>query len=92
MKNYTVYKKTSDEWHPNFYNKLVQVSYSSFLDQEHYPWDAKFVVNVWGADDCGMEKWYSGDDGQAAWNTFIKLIGQQSITKDFCRQVGLKPA
>jgi hypothetical protein len=42
------FKKTQDNWCPNFPNNQVLLSCC--------PVGEKFRVSVWGNDDCGMEK------------------------------------
>lgn len=56
------YRKTTDQWYPNYDGNKVHVRATlyppgSVWDDEH-----RAQISVWGADDDGMEKWYSSLD------------------------------
>jgi hypothetical protein len=87
-----VYKETDDEWHPNYHKNLVSVSYGDYSKQEHYQYDSKYRVSVWGADDCGMELWFDATSEAKAMNLFMQVIGMKSVNRSNLTSLGMHSA
>ena len=68
-----VFKKTSDNWCPNYPGDTVQVSYlGKLLDTEEYR------VCAWGNDDLGME--FDHTSESVVWQKFIEVISLEDVT------------
>ncbi|MCA9495832.1 MAG: hypothetical protein KC589_02730 [Nanoarchaeota archaeon] len=55
MKRIDVFKKTSDDWYPNYPNDMVKVSFLK-LPNILQNSDDEWRVCVWGNDDFGLER------------------------------------
>lgn len=66
IKHKKCFKKTNDDWHPNFDGDLVAVSLilhrKNSREYKLYGSTCLFRVCVWGADDFGMEKDFFGEE------------------------------
>lgn len=54
-------KPTTDNWCPNFPNNQVRVRIICNMNDEGKVWHR---VCVWGNDDCGMERDFTGEFGE----------------------------
>jgi len=78
MKTCSVYKKTSDNWCPNYNYDFVMVSFCQ--TGPNPPINGEWRVCVWGADDFGMERDFKNKD--EAWQVFIEVISLDNVTID----------
>lgn len=81
----TIYRPTSDCWHPNFPDGTVSLS---FIELSTGQWR----VCVWGADDDGMERDFKHGDRQKAKKLYNRLAECSDITKEICQELGMVPA
>lgn len=74
-KRVNVFKKTDDNWYPNYFKRLVEVSYV-------YPelTDGTTRVCVWGADDFGMHCDYKTKE--EAYAMFEHIIALDVVNMD----------
>jgi len=86
MKRQSCFKKTDEDWYPNFYGELVRVTYEFIPDDE----DPRWLVCVWGNDDCGMECFFK-HQGRAL-EVFWNILEQDVIRRDFLCHLGLHSA
>jgi hypothetical protein len=101
LKHIQVYKKTHDDWYPNWHfdgycdgmepgsYHLVRVSFYD-LNQHGKPepgWD-RWRVCVWGADDDGMEQDFEDHRYEDAVSCFLAVIERDSIDKAFLKNLG----
>lgn len=78
-----IFKKTTDEWYPNFPNDEVEVS---FL----YLNDGTFRVCVWGNDDFGMELDF--ESLIEAEDIFDKILDMDIVNKQDLYNLGFEVA
>lgn len=74
---------TTDDWYPNWPRGTVKCS---LLDLR----DKAVRVCVWGADDCGMERDYPHDEGDAACYLYLNL--PNPVTKQWLTEHGFQRA
>jgi len=74
-----IFKKTDDDWYPNFPNNEVKVSLLNV-------YGGLFRVCVWGADDDGREKDFKNSD--EAEKVFNKLSMMDVINKSDLKIMG----
>jgi hypothetical protein len=81
------FKLTDDDWHPAYrmFNnlKLVRVRLETGLF-------GSVVVNAWGMDDTGMEKWFIEKDREKAIALYNSILDLPSVNKDKLRELGLE--
>lgn len=89
MNRIEVFKKTEDDWYPNYQILMVRVTYHGniALPTEDVPF---YRVSVWGADDCGME--YDTDNEKEAYTIFMQTIGLKYVNMADLKQLGFVPA
>ncbi len=73
------FKRTKDDWCPNYKKNLVRLFYVPLTD-------GTFRVAVWGNDDLGME--FDYQDSRAALNIYEFLSKQKYINFDTCKKLG----
>jgi hypothetical protein len=93
-----VLKQTSDDWYGSYHiedwykgkekQMFVEVVFNGdiSLPGETPIWR----TCVWGNDDCGME--YDCDTEAEAFNKFLQVIGQESVTREFLSSLGFVSA
>lgn len=74
-----VFKRTQDNWCPNYSDNLVEVS---LLPLGEGGWR----VCAWGADDFGLEKDFTS--ATAAMITFMEVIGWEFVDMQKLRELG----
>ena len=80
------FKKTQDDWCPNYPNNEVKVVCSTNMEHEGKVWHR---VSVWGDDDLGMEIDFFGKDGmKKAGDMFLKVIKLKFVNKNVLKQLG----
>jgi hypothetical protein len=88
-----VYKKTNDDWYPNFKiengDDLVRVSFTQTGPDPNLGY-GDWRVCVWGNDDCGMERDFILE-GEAL-NIFYQVIGWDSVDMDKLEKLGFVSA
>lgn len=88
----SVFKKTSDDWYPNYITTcgllLVVVTFKATgpIPKDNTEW----VVCVWGNDDCGMEKFFTNE--KEAWTTFLAIIEMETVSMSELTKLGLVSA
>jgi len=80
------FKKTTDDWCPNFKDDLVSVTLFKHSQWPASPTDIDRVC-VWGNDDCGME--YDGEDADYKFNIILSM---DDVTFHGLKAIGLKSA
>ena len=80
MKRIDVFKKTSDNWYPNYPNDMVKISFLK-LPNILQNSDAEWRVCIWGNDDFGLERDFQSK--KEAMKTFEIISDQDSISADF---------
>ena len=86
--NIEVYKKTSDDWCPNYYKELVKVGFTSLLKGPDYKMFGVWRVSVWGDDDLGMIRDF--DNRDEAFNFFISVIKLEILASDKLKKMGFE--
>ena len=79
-----VFKKTSDEWCPNYPGDTVEISYLGKIDDEVYR------VCAWGRDDCGMD--FDHESESVVWQKFIEVISLEDVTFEKLKEMGFVSA
>lgn len=82
-----VYKKTTDDWYPNFPDDQVKVILCQTGTTTR---PGEFRVSVWGGDDFGME--IDSEDLNEAKMVFSLVKEMKIITKTELRKLGFRPA
>jgi hypothetical protein len=87
-----VFKKTKDNWYPNYEERisgdsLVEVSFMKLYPSEEYP--ENYRVCIWGADDFGMEKDFVTEN--EAWVVFLEVIGLEFVNHRELEELGFIP-
>lgn len=79
-----VFKKTSDEWCPNYPGDTVRVSYRGNIGNNVYR------VCAWGDDDLGME--FDHESESVVWQKFIEVISLEDVTFEKLIEMGFVSA
>ena len=93
-----VLKQTSDDWYGSYYledwykgkkkQMFVEVIFNGNISPPGKT--PTWRTCVWGNDDCGME--YDCDTEVEAFNMFLQVIGQESVTREFLSSLGFVSA
>ena len=90
--NVEVFKRTSDDWYPSFsceeIGQLVCVSFSLLDHTEMCDRPEKYVVSTCGNDDFSFSRFFESE--QHAWTVFLQIIGQEDVSHEFVKSLGLE--
>jgi hypothetical protein len=78
------YKPTSDWWCGNYEGNMVRCMLSMAE-----PTGERWVVGVWGNDDCGFTRDFINDYASAL-ETYHTILRCKDVTFDFVKSIGLE--
>jgi ribosomal protein S27AE len=88
------WKMTSDSWSPSYRletdhasDMMVRVTHVTNVGENKLS-----LVNVWGADDTGMEKWFNKGREQDSLELFLQILEMTSVTMRELKDMGLEMA
>ena len=82
------YKKTKENWYPNYKDNLVSIYFDDFSNQPHYKDENKYLISITGNDDFGLERWFGKYDGELAQETLLTILRQPYVEQKFIRSLG----
>lgn len=82
-------RPTPDDWNPTLEGGFVTVSLCTNLPPYNKAKDQRMahVVNVWGGDDTGMQKWFHGSE-QPAQDLYSHVISIAYVSKQILVDLG----
>jgi len=95
MTKFSVFVPVQEDWYPCFDIKyagtinLVRVSLHDNSADKHHPCQ---MVTIWGADDFGMEKIFTGDDMINAMPTWQLVVQNPNLTQEWLTKLGFLSA
>ena len=93
MSKLSVFVPVQEDWYPCFkiqYQGNITVVRVNLNDNSEDRVNPSKMVTVWGADDFGMEKIFTGDDMINAMPTWLLIVQNGDLTQTWLAKLGFE--